>query len=51
MALLFFRKKRAQQHIGGNDPATSPVSDPMADKQTKFEALVHALHGDLYRYA
>ncbi|WP_411431513.1 sigma factor, partial [Aeromonas enteropelogenes] len=23
----------------------------MADKQTKFEALVHALHGDLYRYA
>ncbi len=23
----------------------------MADKQTKFEALVHALHGNLYRYA
>ncbi|ATL92399.1 sigma-70 family RNA polymerase sigma factor [Aeromonas sobria] len=50
MALLFFSKKRAQQHMGGNDPATAPVSTPMADKQTKFEALVHALHGDLYRY-
>ena len=23
----------------------------MADKQTKYEALVHALHGDIYRYA
>ena len=23
----------------------------MADKQTKFEALVHALHKDIYRYA
>ncbi|MFQ2366237.1 sigma-70 family RNA polymerase sigma factor [Aeromonas enteropelogenes] len=51
MALLFFRKKHAQHHIGGNDPASTPVYDHMADKQTKFEALVHALHGDLYRYA
>ncbi|WP_280136463.1 sigma factor, partial [Aeromonas bivalvium] len=23
----------------------------MADKQKKYEALVHALHGDIYRYA
>ncbi|WP_043760691.1 sigma-70 family RNA polymerase sigma factor [Aeromonas taiwanensis] len=23
----------------------------MADKQIKYEALVHALHGDIYRYA
>ena len=51
MALLFLRKKRAQAHIGGNDPATAPVYNAMADKQTKFAALVHALHGDLYRYA
>ncbi|MFB2873089.1 sigma-70 family RNA polymerase sigma factor [Aeromonas jandaei] len=49
--MLFFRKKRGQPHKSGNDPATLPVYDPMADKQTKFEALVHALHKDIYRYA
>ena len=35
----------------GKDPTTSPVYGGMADKQTKYEALVHALHGDIYRYA
>ena len=48
MALGFFRKK----HSGtGKDPATTPVYEGMADKQTKYEALVHALHGDIYRFA
>ena len=44
----FFRRKRADT---GKDPCTSPVYGEMADKQTKYEALVHALHGDIYRYA
>lgn len=48
MALGFFRKKVATV---GKDPATSPVYGEMADKQTKYEALVHALYGDIYRYA
>ena len=48
MALVFFRRKRADT---GKDPCTSPVYGEMADKQTKYEALVHALHGDIYRYA
>ncbi len=48
MALGFFRRKRADT---GQDPCTSPVYGEMADKQTKYEALVHALHGDIYRYA
>lgn len=48
MALGFFRKKGATV---GKDPTTSPVYGGMADKQTKYEALVHALHGDIYRYA
>lgn len=48
MALGFFRRKRA---VTGKDPCASPVYEEMADKQTKYEALVHALHGDIYRYA
>ena len=48
MALGFFRRKRADT---GKDPCTSPVYGEMADKQTKYEALVHALHGNIYRYA
>ncbi len=48
MALGFFRRKRADT---GKDLCTSPVYGEMADKQTKYEALVHALHGDIYRYA
>ena len=48
MALGFFRRKRADT---GKDPCTSPVYGEMADKQTKYGALVHALHGDIYRYA
>ncbi|WP_080755730.1 sigma-70 family RNA polymerase sigma factor [Aeromonas hydrophila] len=48
MALGFFRKKGATV---GKDPTTSPVYGGMADQQTKYEALVHALHGDIYRYA
>ncbi|MBL0555074.1 sigma-70 family RNA polymerase sigma factor [Aeromonas caviae] len=48
MALGFFRRKRADT---GKDPCASPVYGEMADKQTKYEALVHALHGDIYRYA
>ncbi len=48
MALGFFRRKRAYT---GKDPCASPVYGEMADKQTKYEALVHALHGDIYRYA
>ena len=48
MTLGFFRRKRADT---GKDPCTSPVYGEMADKQTKYEALVHALHGDIYRYA
>ena len=48
MALGFFRKKSSG---AGKDPATDPVYGGMADKQTKYEALVHALHGDIYRYA
>ena len=48
MALGFFRKKNAGT---GKDPSNSPVYQEMADKQIKYEALVHALHGDIYRYA
>ena len=48
MALGFFRKKKAGT---GKDPSANPVYQEMADKQTKYEALVHALHGDIYRYA
>ncbi|BDN88090.1 sigma-70 family RNA polymerase sigma factor [Aeromonas caviae] len=48
MALGFFRRKRADT---GKDPCASPVYGEMADKQTKYEALVHALHGDIHRYA
>ncbi|MFM5246006.1 sigma-70 family RNA polymerase sigma factor [Aeromonas caviae] len=48
MTLGFFRRKRADT---GKDPCASPVYGEMADKQTKYEALVHALHGDIYRYA
>ncbi|MBL0530785.1 sigma-70 family RNA polymerase sigma factor [Aeromonas caviae] len=48
MALGFFRRKRTDT---GKDPCASPVYGEMADKQTKYEALVHALHGDIYRYA
>ena len=48
MALGFFRRKRADT---GKDPCASPVYGEMADKQTKYEVLVHALHGDIYRYA
>ncbi|PJG60073.1 sigma-70 family RNA polymerase sigma factor [Aeromonas cavernicola] len=51
MAGRFFKKRGANGQIAGNNPATSPVYVGMADKQTKFVALVHALHGDLYRYS
>ena len=34
-----------------NKNATSKVSNDMADKQTRYEALVNALHADIYRYA
>ncbi|WP_270805193.1 MULTISPECIES: sigma-70 family RNA polymerase sigma factor [unclassified Aeromonas] len=47
MALGFFRKKKAGT---GKDPSANPVYQEMADRQTKYEALVHALHGDIYRY-
>ena len=30
---------------------TASVSQNMADKQKRYEALVHALHADIYRYA
>lgn len=46
MALGFFRRKRADT---GKDPCTSPVYGEMADKQTKYEALVHALHGSAHQ--
>ncbi|MCS3454042.1 RNA polymerase sigma-70 factor (ECF subfamily) [Aeromonas sp. BIGb0405] len=45
MAISLFRKKV------GKEPTPSPVNEGMADKQTKYEALVNALHGDIYRYA
>ena len=48
MTLGFFRKKKAGT---GKDPSATPDYGDMADKQTKYEALVHALHGDIYRYA
>lgn len=34
-----------------NQEHHSPVSSHMGGKQTRFEALVHALSNDLYRYA
>jgi len=37
--------------ILGNKNATSQVSSLMATKQTRYEALVKALHADLFRYA
>ena len=45
MGFSLFRKKK------GKEPTPSPVNEGMADKQKKYEALVHALHGDIYRYA
>ncbi|MGK4473222.1 sigma-70 family RNA polymerase sigma factor [Aeromonas molluscorum] len=45
MAISLFRKKV------GKKPTPSPVNEGMADKQRKYEALVNALHGDIYRYA
>ncbi|RCU48896.1 MULTISPECIES: sigma-70 family RNA polymerase sigma factor [Corallincola] len=41
MAVTLFRKKKSKD----------PVSVDMANKQKRYEALVNALHGDLYRYA
>lgn len=35
----------------GNKNTVSQVSSNMATKQVRYEALVKALHGDLYRYA
>jgi RNA polymerase sigma-70 factor (ECF subfamily) len=37
--------------IIGNKNLTGQVSSSMTTKQTRYEALVKALHGDLYRYA
>lgn len=37
--------------IIGNKKPPVQVSSNMATKQTRYEALVKALHGDLYRYA
>lgn len=37
--------------IIGNKKPTAQVSSNMATKQVRYEALVKALHGDLYRYA
>lgn len=37
--------------IFGNKKSTVQVSTNMATKQVRYEALVKALHGDLYRYA
>ncbi|GLX77549.1 RNA polymerase sigma factor [Thalassotalea insulae] len=34
-----------------NKKSTAQVSSDMATKQTRYEALVKALHSDLYRYA
>jgi RNA polymerase sigma-70 factor (ECF subfamily) len=31
--------------------STAAVSDDMANKQKRYEALVNALHGDIFRYA
>lgn len=46
MALGFFRKKKAGT---GKDPSANPVYQEMADRQTKYEALVHALHGSAHQ--
>ncbi|MBZ6067526.1 sigma-70 family RNA polymerase sigma factor [Aeromonas schubertii] len=35
----------------GKKSGDPPVYGDMADKQTRYEALVKALHGDIYRYA
>lgn len=35
----------------GNKKATASVSSDMISKQRRYETLVRALHGDLYRYA
>lgn len=48
MALGFFRKKGSG---AGKDPSAAPVYGDMADRQARYEALVYALHADLYRYA
>lgn len=37
--------------IFGNKKSTARVSSSMATKQVRYEALVKALHSDLYRYA
>ncbi|MCV2885407.1 sigma-70 family RNA polymerase sigma factor [Aestuariibacter sp. AA17] len=34
-----------------NEKVRSAVSEDMANKQKRYEALVRALHGDIYRYA
>ncbi len=48
MALGFSEKKVP---LSERIPRPPRSSGGMADKQTKYEALVHALHGDIYRYA
>lgn len=40
-----------ENRIECNKSAAFPVSNVMGSKQTRFEALVHALATDLYRYA
>lgn len=37
--------------ISRNQTHSASVSQNMADKQKRYEALVHALHADIYRYA
>lgn len=37
--------------ISRKQTPAAPVSQNMADKQKRYEALVHALHSDIYRYA
>lgn len=40
-----------EQSAGCNKSTVSPVFGLMGSKQTRFEALVHALSADLFRYA
>jgi len=40
-----------EQSAGCNKSTVSPVFELMGRKQTRFEALVHALSADLFRYA
>lgn len=37
--------------FSGKQTAGASVSGGMASKQKRYEALVHSLHGDIYRYA